>query len=83
MAIIKNDNNIATGKIYNIGNPSNNWSVRELAEKMLALAGEVSRVRGVGEGRQAYRMSAPSTTTARAIKTCRIVSRKSTTPARN
>jgi nucleoside-diphosphate-sugar epimerase len=40
MAIIKNDNNIATGKIYNIGNPSNNWSVRELAEKMLALAGK-------------------------------------------
>ena len=38
MAIIRNDNKIATGKIYNIGNPSNNWSVRELAEKMLSLA---------------------------------------------
>jgi len=38
MAIIKNDNNIASGKIYNIGNPTNNWSVRELAEKMLSLA---------------------------------------------
>jgi nucleoside-diphosphate-sugar epimerase len=38
MAIIRNDNGIATGKIYNIGNPTNNWSVRELAEKMLALA---------------------------------------------
>ena len=32
------DDGIATGKIYNIGNPANNWSVRELAEKMLALA---------------------------------------------
>jgi len=40
MAIIKNENNIASGKIYNIGNPNNNWSVRELAQKMLALAGD-------------------------------------------
>ncbi len=36
--IIANKENIASGKIYNIGNPANNWSVRELAEKMLALA---------------------------------------------
>jgi len=36
--IIANRNGIATGKIYNIGNPANNWSVRELAERMLALA---------------------------------------------
>jgi nucleoside-diphosphate-sugar epimerase len=36
--IIANENGIATGKIYNIGNPANNWSVRELAERMLALA---------------------------------------------
>ncbi len=38
MKIIANPDGIATGKIYNIGNPANNWSVRELAEKMLALA---------------------------------------------
>ena len=38
MKIIANANGIATGKIYNIGNPANNWSVRELAEKMLELA---------------------------------------------
>ena len=38
MKIIANKDGIATGKIYNIGNPVNNWSVRELAEKMLALA---------------------------------------------
>lgn len=38
MKIIANRDGIASGKIYNIGNPANNWSVRELAEKMLALA---------------------------------------------
>jgi len=38
MAIIENKNGIATGKIYNIGNPSNNFSVKELANDMLALA---------------------------------------------
>jgi nucleoside-diphosphate-sugar epimerase len=36
--IIANPNGIATGKIYNIGNPSNNFSVRELASMMLDLA---------------------------------------------
>jgi len=36
--IIANADGIATGKIYNIGNPANNWSVRELAAKMLELA---------------------------------------------
>ncbi len=38
MTIIENKNGIATGKIYNIGNPANNFSVRELANDMLALA---------------------------------------------
>jgi nucleoside-diphosphate-sugar epimerase len=38
MAIIENKNGIATGKIYNIGNPTNNFSVKELANDMLALA---------------------------------------------
>ncbi len=38
MKIIANENGIATGKIYNIGNPRNNYSVRELAEMMLDLA---------------------------------------------
>jgi nucleoside-diphosphate-sugar epimerase len=36
--IIDNPNGIASGKIYNIGNPANNFSVRELAHKMLELA---------------------------------------------
>jgi nucleoside-diphosphate-sugar epimerase len=38
MKIIDNPGGIATGNIYNIGNPSNNYSVRELAQMMLALA---------------------------------------------
>ncbi|MDD2558446.1 MAG: bifunctional UDP-4-keto-pentose/UDP-xylose synthase [Desulfuromonadaceae bacterium] len=38
MRIIDNKDGIASGKIYNIGNPANNFSIRELAEMMLALA---------------------------------------------
>jgi nucleoside-diphosphate-sugar epimerase len=38
MKIIENPRGIASGKIYNIGNPKNNFSVRELAQMMLALA---------------------------------------------
>ena len=36
--IIANENGVATGQIYNIGNPKNNFSVRELAHMMLDLA---------------------------------------------
>lgn len=38
--IIDNANGVASGKIYNIGNPANNFSVRELAHMMLKLAAE-------------------------------------------
>ena len=38
MKIIANEGGIASGKIYNIGNPANNYSVRELAQMMLELA---------------------------------------------
>jgi nucleoside-diphosphate-sugar epimerase len=38
MRIIDNPDGVASGKIYNIGNPANNYSVRELAQQMLALA---------------------------------------------
>ena len=38
MKIIANEGNVATGQIYNIGNPANNFSVRELAHMMLDLA---------------------------------------------
>ena len=40
MRIIENKGGKATGKIYNIGNPINDLSVRELAELMLAIAQE-------------------------------------------
>jgi nucleoside-diphosphate-sugar epimerase len=38
LKIIANPDGIATGKIYNIGNPANNYSVKEVATMMLALA---------------------------------------------
>ncbi len=38
--IIENNNGIASGKIYNIGNPANDLSIRELAELMLEIAAE-------------------------------------------
>ena len=38
MKIIANPAGVASGKIYNIGNPANNFSVRELATMMLELA---------------------------------------------
>ncbi len=36
--MIDNKQNVATGKIYNVGNPRNNYSVRELAEMLLTMA---------------------------------------------
>ncbi|TAK90027.1 MAG: bifunctional UDP-4-keto-pentose/UDP-xylose synthase [Burkholderiaceae bacterium] len=45
MAIIHNKGGVATGKIYNVGNPKNNYSIRELAEMMLALAAEYPEYR--------------------------------------
>ncbi len=38
--IIANKDGIASGKIYNIGNPVNNYSIRELATMMLTLAAD-------------------------------------------
>ncbi|MEP7205573.1 MAG: bifunctional UDP-4-keto-pentose/UDP-xylose synthase [Casimicrobiaceae bacterium] len=43
--IIRNDGGIASGKIYNIGNPANNYSVRELATMMLELANQYPEYR--------------------------------------
>jgi nucleoside-diphosphate-sugar epimerase len=45
MAIIANRSGIASGNIYNIGNPRNNLSVRELAETMVKLALEYPEYR--------------------------------------
>jgi nucleoside-diphosphate-sugar epimerase len=41
MRIIANPNRIASGKIYNVGNPQNDLSVRQLAELMLSIARSV------------------------------------------
>jgi nucleoside-diphosphate-sugar epimerase len=43
--IIANEGGVATGKIYNIGNPSNNYSIRKLAHMMLDLAAEYPEYR--------------------------------------
>jgi nucleoside-diphosphate-sugar epimerase len=45
MSIIANPGGVASGKIYNIGNPRNNLSVRSLAEMMLGLALEYPEYR--------------------------------------
>jgi nucleoside-diphosphate-sugar epimerase len=45
MRIIENKDGKATGKIYNIGNPTNNYSIRELAGMMLELAAEYPEYR--------------------------------------
>lgn len=49
MRLIENKNKIATGKIYNIGNPANDLSVRELAELMLKIAREFPEYRAGAE----------------------------------
>lgn len=38
MKIIENKSGVANGKIYNVGNPKNNLSIKNLAEMMLKLA---------------------------------------------
>jgi len=38
LRIIHNAGGVASGKIYNIGNPANNYSIRALAEMMLKIA---------------------------------------------
>ncbi|MBL8473096.1 MAG: bifunctional UDP-4-keto-pentose/UDP-xylose synthase [Rhodocyclaceae bacterium] len=45
MKIIDNRNGAASGNIYNIGNPANNYSVRELAHMMLDLAAQYPEYR--------------------------------------
>jgi len=45
MKIIENRKGIATGKIYNIGNPKNNYSVKDLAGMMVKLALEYPEYR--------------------------------------
>jgi len=61
MKIIENRDGVASGKIYNIGNPRNDFSVRELATMMLELAKKypeyrdsAARVKLIDESADAY-----------------------------
>jgi nucleoside-diphosphate-sugar epimerase len=45
MRIVENPEGRASGRIYNVGNPRNNFSVRELAHMMLALAAQYPEYR--------------------------------------
>ncbi len=40
MRILENPSGVASGRIYNIGNPANHWSVRQLAQTMLSMAAQ-------------------------------------------
>ena len=82
MKIIENPDGIANGKIYNIGNPRNNYSVKHLAQMMLKLAltyPEYSR-----SAKKCVSSILPRRPiTARATRTCKTACRKSTTPAKS
>jgi nucleoside-diphosphate-sugar epimerase len=49
MRIIENRNDCASGGIFNIGNPRNDLSVKELAEKLIALVAEYPAYRARAE----------------------------------
>jgi nucleoside-diphosphate-sugar epimerase len=49
LQIIDNPGGVASGKIYNIGNPANNCSIRELAYRMLELARSLPEYAGPAE----------------------------------
>ena len=49
MKIIADENGCANGKIFNIGNPENDLSVRELAEKLISLVKEFPAYRDKAE----------------------------------
>lgn len=49
MAIIKNENNRADSEIFNIGNPDNNYSVKETAELIIEEAKKFPRFREAAE----------------------------------
>ena len=82
MKIIENKDGVASGKIYNIGNPKNNFSVRELAHKMLELAAEFPEYAD-----SAKQVKLVETTSGayygNGYRTCRTACRRSTTRCRN
>jgi nucleoside-diphosphate-sugar epimerase len=50
--IIENKNNCASRRIFNIGNPSNNISIRELAEKIKSIAMNYPKYQDFAENTQ-------------------------------
>ena len=83
MKIIDNQDGVATGKIYNIGNPTNNYSIRDLADMMLKLAAEYPEYRESAKKVKIVETDFRRRTTARATRTCRTACRRSPTPARS
>lgn len=49
LRIIENKDNLAAGRIFNIGNPSQDFSIRQLAEMLLSAAQENSRFAPLAE----------------------------------
>ena len=70
MKIIANENGCADGGIFNIGNPTNDLSVKELAEKLIALVKEYPAYREKAEYVPDHRGHLRQLTTARGTRTC-------------
>ncbi len=49
LRIIENANNCADGRIFNIGNPANDCSIKDLAEQLVALVKSYPRYAGLAE----------------------------------
>lgn len=60
LRILANPSGRADGQIYNIGNPANRFSIRELAEMMLALAREIPEYREGAAGTRIVETSSQS-----------------------
>ncbi|MBX3644107.1 MAG: bifunctional UDP-4-keto-pentose/UDP-xylose synthase [Rubrivivax sp.] len=60
LRILANPDGRADGQIYNIGNPANRFSIRELAEMMLALAREIPEYREGAAGTRIVETSSQS-----------------------
>ena len=60
LRILANQDGRADGQIYNIGNPANRFSIRELAEMMLALAREIPEYREGAAGTRIVETSSQS-----------------------
>ena len=69
MAILENRGGAADGGIFNIGNPANDLSIRELAERMIAAVRHVSGLRGARARSARSSTSRRATTTATATRT--------------